>query len=131
MKKTTLTVFATYLLLVGLSAVAGGFGLIFMNGLGMPVASLHGAFNSYVIPGLILSIVVGGTYLEAARRVWAGVRLAPEAVATAGFGLAIWIFTELYIIHEPRWLQAVYFSFALVTLIGSLTLLKFISQDYL
>jgi hypothetical protein len=55
---------------VGLNAVAGGVGLI-VNGLGIPKDQLAGTpFDSFLIPGLLLSIVVGGSMLGAAWAVW-------------------------------------------------------------
>lgn len=69
-------------------------------GLGVPREYLAGTpFTTFVVPGLILGIVVGGTQLAASvalltRRSWAA-----RMSAVAGFGMLIWIFAEMAIIN--------------------------------
>ena len=118
--------FAVYLGLLGLSAVMGGYGLITSNGLGMPLAWLAKTpFDSFVIPGLILLIIVGGTHLLASILVWREHHLALEAAATAGFGLLIWITTELYWLPENSLLHILYFCFGLATIISVLLIQQY------
>lgn len=94
----------------------------------MPVANLRGVFSSYIGPGLILALVVGGTHIAAGTLLWRQARFAMEATAVAGFGLLIWVFTELYIIRVGHWLQILYFGFAIATLLITMLLLKFQKQ---
>lgn len=106
-------------MLVGLSAVSGGYKIIITDGLGMPVAWLEGSvFTSYFWPAVILSSIVGGTYILSSILMWKNHTRALEASAVAGFGLLIWLFTELYIMTKPHWLQVLYFGFGIVTLIA-------------
>lgn len=119
-------IFSALEFLIGISAVAGGIALITLNGLGMPVIWLdHSPFASYFWPGVILSLIVGGTYLLASILLWKKNKFTCEATATAGFGLLTWVFVELYIINEPHWLQIFYFGFGVLTLVVTLFLLKF------
>lgn len=100
-----------------LSALAGSLALIFTNGLGMAQDFISGVFPSYLIPGLVLFFIVGGTNLLAIivlKKKWL---YAVEACATAGFGLQIWIFVEMYIIQQSDALQIVYFSAGTLILI--------------
>jgi hypothetical protein len=94
-------------LFVGLLAVPGGVMLI-VNGLGMSRAVLaHSPFDSFLIPGLLLSVVVGGSLLGAAWSVWRRHLLAPMASLGAGFVLLGWIVVEAAMVHVGRELQAV------------------------
>jgi hypothetical protein len=106
-----------------LSALAGAVLGIAANGGGVPVEHLAGSpFSSYVVPGLILGIVVGGTQLAAAISLLAGHRVALFVSAVAGFGLIIWIYAELAIIRQYSWLQSAYFGLGTLELIGVLAL---------
>lgn len=72
---------------VGLGAVLGGVGLLtgaipFMI---MPVELLQGTpFNSYMIPGLVLLVVVAGSFLFAAATILTGREVGVLASALAG-----------------------------------------------
>lgn len=118
-------VFSVLETLVGLTAVVGGIFLIFNNGLGMSTEQLKGSmFESFFWPGFILSVVVGGTHLFAG---WGLYKQSPfrfELLATAGFGLLIWVFTEMYIISTNHWLQIVYFAWGILTLIATMVFLE-------
>jgi hypothetical protein len=94
------------------------------NGGGVPVEHLAGSpFTSYVVPGLILGVVVGGTQLAAAISLLVGHRMALVLSAVAGFGMLIWLFAEPAIIRQYSWLRAVYFGLGAIELIGVLALL--------
>lgn len=94
-----------------MSALVGGVGLVVSNGMGMPLAWLRGSpFESYVGPGLILLLVVGGTQalavlLQQRRRPWY-----PAAAGVAGFGLVIWIHVEVVILPDYSVLHTLYFG---------------------
>lgn len=123
--RTVHKLLSVFLFFIGLTALYGGYGLLCKDGLGIPVESLHGVFRSFFVPGLILFLVVGGTHILASVLLWRGTQGQYEAVATAGFGLLIWEFTELYIMREPHWLQALYFCFGLATLVVTMVLLRY------
>jgi hypothetical protein len=107
-----------------LSSLAGAVLAIVANGGGVPVEYLaRSPFSSYVAPGLILGIVVGGTQLAAAAALVAKRRAALLLSAVAGFGMLIWIFVELAIIQRYSWLQTAYFILGGLELILVLTLL--------
>ncbi len=74
-------------LFVGLWAVIGGVGLVTgaIPFLQMPVEYLQGTpFSDYTIPGLILLIVVGGSFLFAAATILTGREMGVLASALAG-----------------------------------------------
>jgi hypothetical protein len=107
-----------------LSSFAGAVLAIAANGAGVPVEYLaNSPFSSYLIPGLILGLVVGGTHLAGAIALVVGHRVALLLSAVAGFGMLIWIFAELAIIKQFSWLQAVYFALGTLELTIVLALL--------
>ena len=108
---------------VGLTAVAGGLALLVAaltstNGGGVaPDRSYLGGspFTSYVAPGIVLAVVVGGTHILASVLTGRGSPAGPFAAAVAGFGLLIWIFVQMmFIPFSP--LQAIYFVAGLAEL---------------
>jgi hypothetical protein len=112
------------LLIFGAVSSFGGAVLaILFNGAGFPLEHLAGTwFSSFLVPGLILGIIVGGTQLAAAFALLTRRRWALLAAAVAGFAMLIWIFTELAIIGYS-WLQSVYFGLGTLELILVLALL--------
>jgi hypothetical protein len=93
-----------------LSSLAGSVLATAANGGGVPVEYLtNSPFSSYMVPGLILGVVVGGTQLAAATALLGRRRSALLLSAIAGFGMLIWIFVELAIIRQYSWLQTAYF----------------------
>jgi hypothetical protein len=101
-------------LVVGLMAVPCGIGLM-IDGLGIPRSELEGTpFDSFVIPGLLLSVVVGGSLLAAAWTVWRHHPLAPLASLAAGCVLLGWIVVETVLIGNGRALQTTFFVVALL-----------------
>lgn len=98
-------------LVVGLLAVPCGI-LLIINGLGMPRSVLATTpFDSFLIPGLVLSIVVGGSLLGAAWLIQGRHPRAWLASLAAGVILLGWIVIESLMIADGRGLQA----FILVT----------------
>jgi hypothetical protein len=102
---------------VALTAMAGGSALIVgallpqtVTAISPPEDYLVGTpFASYLIPGLMLAVVVGGLHAVAfvLELRWSGWRLL--AAATASFGLLIWVFVQMIFIPFS-FLQAVYFA---------------------
>lgn len=128
MNATTLQLIARRVLLgVGvlnaLSALAGGILLIIggvttgSGGMGIPLSVLDGTpFDSFLWPGVILAVVVGGTQalaviLQLMRAEWA-----PFAAAVAGFALVIWMFVEVALLPGIGYLQLVYFGAGILQL---------------
>lgn len=103
--------------LQGLSAVAGGEELIRTNGSGMKVEWLaNSPFDSFLIPGLLLILVIGGTSLGASFLLIKKHKRELEASTVAGFGILIWIFAQIYMIQMASFLQAVYFASGIIIL---------------
>ncbi len=93
-----------------ISAAAGTWLAIGAKGGGVPLEYLeHSPFNSFLIPGMVLGGVVGGTQAAASIAAFARKRVALLLSAVAGFGMLIWIFVELAMIRQYSWLQTVYF----------------------
>lgn len=108
------------LALMAATSALGGVMLIFSPVTGdsafMPLEMLEGSgFSSYVLPGIILFIVVGGTHALAFRLVNRRHRFGPAAACVAGFGILIWIFVQMVFIPFSV-LQIVYFGFGLLEL---------------
>ncbi|TFC92418.1 MULTISPECIES: hypothetical protein [Cryobacterium] len=117
--------FLVGLLLFGAaSSFAGMILLSVANGGGIPLAYLDSTpFSSYVVPGIVLGVIGGGTQLLAAigllrRRRWALI-----ATVVAGFGMMVWIFVEIALIREYSDLQTVYFALGALELIAVFALL--------
>src|SRR5437773_8915936 len=90
-------------LFVGLWAVIGGIGLVtgVIPFLQMPIAYLQGTpFSDYMIPGLLLLIIVGGSFLFAAATILSGHELGVLASALAGLILIGFEFVEVLIIDR-------------------------------
>lgn len=106
---------------VGVTAVAGGVALVFAPSLGdvaitPPEEYLEGSgFDSYLVPGLMLLVVVAGTQLVAAILLARRHRLALTGAAVAGFGILIWIFIQMIFVPFSV-LQAIYFAAGLAEL---------------
>jgi hypothetical protein len=106
-----------------ISAIAGGVLGAAFNGVGMPLEYLTGTpFTSYLGPGLILGLVIGGTQGLAAVMTQRGHPYSRIAASVAGFGMIIWIFVELAVISEYSWLQTLYLALGIGELILVLVL---------
>lgn len=110
---------------VCLAAVIGGIGLI-TTSLKVPATLLEGSpFNSYFIPAMILTVIVGGTNALAVYSLITRHKIEVETSATAGFGLVIWIFTQTYLLGGLSWIQPLFFIVGIAILILTMVLLKF------
>ncbi|WP_210725797.1 hypothetical protein [Arthrobacter silvisoli] len=76
----------------------------------LPPALLEGTpFSSYLVPGLLLAVIVGGTQLWAFLLTIRRMRWAEFLAAVAGFALLIWIFVQMVFVPFS-FLQALYFT---------------------
>lgn len=98
-----------------LSALSGMLGLTIGGGIGLPSALIEGSiFTSYVWPGVILGVVVGGVQLLALVAQYGGFRLVWGLHAAAGLVMTIWIFGETAIILTWSPLQGIYFATGII-----------------
>lgn len=98
-----------------ISALAGMLGLTVGGGMGIPLEWIEGSvFTSYVWPGVILGVVVGGVQLLAILAQYGRYRLAWGLQAAAGLTMMIWIFVEIAIMLVWSPLHGLYFVTGLV-----------------
>jgi hypothetical protein len=102
-----------------LTAVGGGLALATgLEGNRFPRDLLRGTpFRSYVVPGLILAGVVGGSAAVAAAATLRDPRPGAWASALAGAVLMGWIAAEVLIVRAPEarsWVEAAYFATGLL-----------------
>ena len=106
------------------SAVGGGVGMVVADGLSMPVSLLaESPFATFLVPGLILSVVVGGTQTMASLRLLQHRSSALLWSAVAGFGMVIWIVAEIGFIRAFTWAQLIYVVSGLLQLVVVFALL--------
>lgn len=116
-------VLLTVQIFVGITSTLGGAalalgGVIDFSGtaLAIPLDYLEGSpFTTFLVPGLALAILVGGTHLVAFAMLARRMRWAMIASATAGFAMLVWVFVQMmFIPFSP--LQAIYFGLGLAEL---------------
>lgn len=105
-------------LLVALTAVGGGIALIVGLETGrFPADWLEGTpFSSYVLPGVILAVVVGGSATLAALSLLRS-PTGGGASVLAGVVMMGWIIAEILLLKqpsEPTWTEVFYFALGLV-----------------
>jgi hypothetical protein len=99
-------------LLVGLTALGGGVSLVLYpdgSRTQLPLALLrHSPFTTYLVPGLLLSLIVGlGNTIAGVVALRGGARA--RALALLGGGaLLVWIVSEMLLLRTTHWLQVVY-----------------------
>ncbi len=82
----------------------------------VPIDWLNGTpFHDYVIPGMILGVVVGGSHVAAAVALWRRVPHAREISLGASLVLLGWIATQLAMIGYVSVLQPTVLIWAIVT----------------
>jgi hypothetical protein len=102
---------------VGLMAAVCGPGLIVTDGLGMSRAVLEPTpFRSFVIPGIVLGVIVGGSLLVSTYLVWRRHHAARRAAIASSLALLGWICVEAVLIHDGRPLQIAVAAAALAML---------------
>jgi hypothetical protein len=109
---------------VALTAGGGGIALITgLEGKQFPLALLkYTPFSSYLIPGLILGVTVGGSTAVAAGVLPRNRGAGAVASVLAGVILMGWIAGEALMLRQPSWVEAFYFAIGLtVAGLGVLT----------
>lgn len=103
-------------LFMGFLALTCG-SLLAFNGLGIPRSTLdRSPFDSFLVPGLVLAGVVGGSMLLAARLTWFRHPMAPMVSLLAGGILLGWILVEAVMIQDGRSLQIAVAIYAVVVI---------------
>ena len=101
---------------VAVTAFAGGLALVLgavlpdlSTVISPPIGYLDGSpFASYLVPGLVLALGLGGVHAIAFALLWRRSAWARFAGAAAGYTALVWIFVQMTIIPFS-FLQAVYF----------------------
>jgi hypothetical protein len=93
------------LLIVALNAFGGGYyGMA--GAKGVPAEWLEGSlFSNYVIPGIILFVVIGGSALIAAIAVFRKTKYARKAAFVCSVIILIWLAVQISIIGYVSWMQ--------------------------
>lgn len=104
------------LLFLSVTAIAGG-GTLISSPTGqkmrMPTAWLRGTpFDSYLVPGYILAIAVGGSAFLSVIFLLANPRIGRRSALAAGAVLAGWIAGQWVLLPVSSWLQSAYFGLA-------------------
>jgi hypothetical protein len=103
-----------------MSCVVGGIALVSSpqgNDL-LPIERLRFTpFRDYLIPGLILTFVVGGAQLLSATAIFQRNKAAPQANALAGASLTGWVIAEAAMLRVVTLMQAVFLVVGLATLL--------------
>ena len=91
--------------IVALNAFGGGYYAL-SGAEGVPVEWLEASpFSNYIVPGILLLVVVGGSAALGAVAVFARMRSARLAALAAGIILLVWIVVQVSIIGYVSWLQ--------------------------
>lgn len=103
------------------SAVGGGIALA-AGVLGVPVVLLrHTPFDSFVVPGIFLAVIIGGSAAIGAAALLNHWTRALAVSAAAGTVMIGWILGETLLVEGFSWLQGLYLltgSLALVATVG-------------
>jgi hypothetical protein len=104
------------------SAVGGGIALI-IGALPVPLSVLrHTPFDSFVVPGIFLGIVVGGSAAMGASALLAHSRRAPTISVAGGAVMVGWILGETALVEGFSWLQGLYLLTGSIVLLVSIRL---------
>ena len=111
------------------SAIGGGIALV-TGTLPVPISLLrHTPFDSYVIPGLFLAVVMGGSSLVGALALPMHARRGRLVSAATGLMMVGWIMGETMILRGFSWLQGLYLVTGLLIAVGSWRLPKESPED--
>lgn len=102
-----------------ISSIAGGVPmLLFPDGGGvLPLSMLEGSpFSTFLVPGLLLAFVIGGTSTACAVLALRRSPFAIDATVLAGGALTVWIVAEIAMMRSFHWLHALYGGLGLAML---------------
>ena len=104
------------------SAVGGGLALV-AGGLGVPTTLLrHTPFESFVVPGIFLAVIIGGSATIGATALLAHRRRALVISGAAGAVMVGWIAGETVLVEGFSWLQGLYLLTGAVAVAASIRL---------
>ena len=110
-----------YHLLIGLGGVAGGVGAVIdPSGAAMGISTealKTGPFESFLIPGLFLLVIIGLANVAAAICAWRRIRI--QAYLTGGLSVVMvgWIIIQVYMLWSINVLHVVYFFVGVIGLV--------------
>ena len=112
------------LILIGVSAFAGGIGLVSApdgSNMGYDTTWLEGSpFNDFLVPGLILLVAVGGINFLAGIAVLRRWRFAAEAAFSGGAIVVGWITIQVFIINQVSFLHIIYWTVGAVVMLAAI-----------
>lgn len=86
----------------------------------VPLALLQGTpFTTFLVPGLLLLLIVGGTHLAATLALLRRAPAAADLTLTAAGALAIWIVAEVALMQKLHPLHVLYAIVALIVLVAA------------
>lgn len=104
----------------GVTAAIGGVPLTIHPHESMPTTLLAGTpFADFLVPGLLLTGVVGLGNLLAGTLVLRRHRIGELAAVAAGVALTTWIVVQVLMIGASHWLQALYLTVGVITIAGA------------
>jgi len=113
------------LVTMGVTAATCGVLLIATDGLGMSRSALNRApFDSFLIPGLLLAIALGGSQIAAALMQRRRFRNWPRLALCAGGILLGWIVVEAVMVRSGRGLQLFIFAYAIAEVVLALRVMR-------
>ena len=116
------TVLIVFEIVIAVAAVTGGAYAI-LGAPRVPREWLQGtAFKSYLVPGLALLVLVGGSMVAAAAMLLAGASGARVVSLEAGIVLLAWMVAQLSMIGYRHWTQALSIGLGLAVVVLSFAL---------
>lgn len=111
-------------LLVGLTAIGGGVSLVLYpdgSRTQLPLTLLrYTPFRTYLVPGLLLSVVIGLGNAIAGVLALRGGASARRVALLAGGALVVWIVCEMLLLRTIHWLQILYLGLGALIVAESL-----------
>jgi hypothetical protein len=102
---------------VAVTAIGGGLAMTTRIGK-LPLAWLAGTpFRSYLIPGMLLTLAVGGSAALATVATAFDARAGAVTSAGAGAVMMGWIAVEFRMLDQSSWLEALYFGAGLAMVV--------------
>ena len=102
------------------SAVGGGIALA-ADLLGVPTVLLrHTPFDSFIVPGIFLAVIIGGSATVGAAALLAHRPRALVTSAAAGAVMVGWILGETLLVEGFSWLQGLYLATGSIIVVASI-----------